>query len=71
MNYTLRVGIAFECVEITLVSVIFTAIRVKVPLVCVEAHSRCKITLYLWKLEITLVCVEITLCVYKSLSSVS
>jgi hypothetical protein len=36
-NYTLRVGIALQLVEIILVSVIFTRICVKVILVCVES----------------------------------
>jgi hypothetical protein len=36
-NYTLRAGITLNRVQITLVSVIFTRIRVKLTLVCIES----------------------------------
>jgi hypothetical protein len=52
LNCTLRVEIPLERVIITLVSVIFTRIRVKITPCVSENHTlRCKITLCGWKLH--------------------
>jgi hypothetical protein len=42
-NYTLHVGIILERVEITLMSVIFNRIRIKLTLVCAESTQNYKI----------------------------
>jgi hypothetical protein len=75
VKITMRVKITLERVVITLLSVIYTRLRVKITLVCVESrrlksHAACvnrnlRVEINLMRVEITLVRIEITLCLWK------